>query len=102
MHVNLCGLGKCMLVIVVGREWICLNVRVSTCESVCLGVNIHVNAGVREWIWLNVRSTCESVCVGANMHVNVGVREWVWLSARESACESACVGANARCECWCS
>ena len=38
--------------------------------------NIHVNVGVRERMLLNVReSTCESVCVGAILHVNVGVRE---------------------------
>jgi hypothetical protein len=29
-----------------------------------LGANIHVNVGVREWMWLNVcGSTCESVCL---------------------------------------
>ena len=56
----------------------CLNVRESTCESVCLGANIHVNVGVREWIWLSVlESTCGSVCLGANRHVNVGVCEWM-------------------------
>jgi hypothetical protein len=45
------------------REWMCLNVRETTCESVCLGANIHVNVGVREWMWLNVReSKCESMC----------------------------------------
>ena len=48
----------------------------SRCESVCLGATIHVNDGVREWFWLNVReSTCESVCLGATIHVNVGVHE---------------------------
>jgi hypothetical protein len=37
---------------------------------------IHVNVGVHEWIWLNVReSTCASVGLGAYIHVNVGVRE---------------------------
>ena len=41
------------------RECMCLNVRETTCESVCLGANIHVNVGVREWMCLNVReSTC--------------------------------------------
>ncbi len=45
------------------REWMCLDVRETTCESVCLAANIHVNVGVREWMWLNVReSACESVC----------------------------------------
>jgi hypothetical protein len=34
--------------------------------------------------------TCGSVCLGANIHVNVGVREWLWLNVRESACESVC------------
>jgi hypothetical protein len=48
---------------------------------VWLGSNIHVDVGVREWIWLNVReSTCESVLSGAPMLVNVGVREWIWLN----------------------
>jgi hypothetical protein len=32
-----------------------------------------------------------NLCVlGANIHVNVGVREWLWLNVRESACESVC------------
>jgi hypothetical protein len=66
-----------------------LNVRESTCESVWLGANMHVNVGVREWMWLNVcGSTCESACVAAHIHVNLGVREWSWLNVRESACES--------------
>jgi hypothetical protein len=30
-----------------------------------------------------------NLCVlGASIHVNVGVREWMWLNVRESACES--------------
>ena len=46
-----------------------------------LGSNIHVDVGVREWIWLNVReSTCESLLSGALMLVNVGVREWILLN----------------------
>ena len=49
MHVNLCVS--------------CLNVCDSTCESVRLGANIHVNVGVRELMCLNLReSACESVC----------------------------------------
>jgi hypothetical protein len=48
---------------------------------------LHVNLCV----WLNVcGSTCESVCLAANIHVNVGVREWSWLSVLESTCESVC------------
>jgi hypothetical protein len=32
-----------------------------------------------------------NLCVlGASIHVNVGVREWMWLNVRESACESVC------------
>ena len=46
---NLCGLGKCMIVNVVVREWMCLNVRETTCESVCLGAHIHVNV----WVFVN-------------------------------------------------
>jgi hypothetical protein len=56
-----------------------------------LCANIHVNLCVREWMCLNVReTTCESVRLGATIHVNVGVREWMWLNVRESACESVC------------
>jgi hypothetical protein len=47
-----------------------LNVRESTCESVCLGANMHVNVGVREWSWLNVReSACDSLCVWVQIHI---------------------------------
>jgi hypothetical protein len=28
---------------------------------VCLGANIHVNVGVREWSWLMVE--CERICM---------------------------------------
>ena len=50
--------------------------RESTCESVCLGADIHVNVGVCEGCWTDVgESTCESVRAGANIHVNVGVCE---------------------------
>ena len=78
-----------------------------TCECV----------GVREWVWLNVcGSTCESVCLATNIHVNVGVREWSWLSVLESTCESVCelfecvriymricvCGCKYTCECGCS
>ena len=32
-----------------------------------------------------------NLCVlGANIHVNVGVRGWMWLNVRESSCESVC------------
>ena len=49
--------------------------RESTSEYVCLAAHIHVNVGVRESSWLNVReSTSGYVCVGAHIHVNVGVR----------------------------
>jgi hypothetical protein len=59
------------------REWMWLNVCGSTCESVCLAANIHVNVCVREWMCLNVReTTCESVCLGAHIHVNV----WVFVN----------------------
>jgi hypothetical protein len=59
----------------------CTNLHVQRCV---LGAHVHVNVGVRERIWLNVReSTCESVCVVANIHVNVGVRERIWLNVRE-------------------
>ena len=35
----------------------------STCESVCLAAHIHVNVGVREWMWLNVLEyTYVTVC----------------------------------------
>jgi hypothetical protein len=75
-----------------------------------LGAHIHVNVGVREWMWLNVsesacesvcgldvcESTCESVCLGANIHVDVGVREWMWLNVCGSTCESVCVAECAR------
>mgnify|MGYP000261467361 FL=1 len=62
-----------------------------------LGAHIHVNLGVREWMCLNVReTTCESVCLGANIHVNVGVREWMWLNVCGSTCESVCVAECAR------
>ena len=80
-----------------------LNVRESTCESVCLGANMHVNVGVRKWSWLNVReSACESVCVGANTHVNVGVCEWIWLNVCESTSESVSLGELYTCECGCA
>ena len=70
---HLCVLGASIHVNVGVREWICLNVRESTCDSVLLGAITHVNVGVREWIWL---TTCAAVCVlGANIHVNVGVRD---------------------------
>jgi hypothetical protein len=63
----------------------------STCESVCLAANIHVNVCVREWMCLIVReTTCDSVCLRANLYVNVGVREWMWLNVPGSACESVC------------
>jgi hypothetical protein len=59
------------------REWIWLSVLDSSCESVCLAANIHVNVCVREWMCLNVReTTCESVCLGAHIHVNV----WVFVN----------------------
>jgi hypothetical protein len=68
-----------------------------------LGAHIHVNLGVREWIWLNAsESTCESVCLGANTHVNCGVRELMWLNVRESTCASVCVGCKYTCERRCS
>ena len=77
----------------------CLNLHVNLCV---LGATIHVIVGVREWMWLNVReTTCDSVCLGANAHVNVGVREWIWLSVRESTCESMHVGRTYACECGC-
>ena len=38
-------------------------------------------------------STCESVCLGADVHVNVGVCEWIWLDVCESARDSVCFGA---------
>jgi hypothetical protein len=60
-------------------------VRESASEYVCVGAHLHVNVGVREWIWLSVlESTCESVCLGANIHVNVCVREWMCLNVRET------------------
>jgi hypothetical protein len=67
----------------------CADLHVNLCV---LAANIHVNVGVREWSWLNVReSTSEYVCVGAHIHVNVGVREWMSLNVRESAYESVCL-----------
>ena len=40
----------------------CANIHVNLCV---LGANLHVNVRVRDWIWLNVReSTSESVCFG--------------------------------------
>ena len=42
----------------------------------CLAANIHVSVCVREWMCLNVcGSTCESVCLAATIHVHAGVRE---------------------------
>jgi hypothetical protein len=56
-----------------------------------LAANINVNVGVREWMCLIVReTTCDSVCLRANLYVNVGVREWMWLNVPGSACESVC------------
>ena len=67
----------------------------STCESLCLGANIHVDVGVWEGCWADVgESTCESVCLGADIHVNVGVWEGCWTDVGESTCGSVCLGAN--------
>ena len=64
----------------------CANLHVNLCV---VGAHIHANVSVREWIWLNVReSTCGSVCLGANIHVNVGVWEGCWTDVGESTCES--------------
>ena len=50
--------------------------RRSTCESAWLGAAIHVDEGVCEWCWTDVRKyTCESACLGADIHVNAGVCE---------------------------
>jgi hypothetical protein len=44
-----------------------------------------------------------NLCVlAAHIHVNVGVREWMWLNVCGSTCESVCVGRKYKCECWCS
>ena len=68
-----------------------------------LGSNIHVDVGVREWMWLNVREyTCESVLSGASMLVDVGVRKGNWLNAHESTCATLCVGRTYTCEFGCS
>jgi hypothetical protein len=48
----------------------------STCESVCVGANTHVNVGVWEGCWTDLgESTRGYVCLGANIRVNVCVCE---------------------------
>ena len=76
----------------------CAKLHVNLCV---LGANIHVNVGVRGWMWLNVReSASESVCLAANIHVNVCVREWMCLNVRETTCESVCLGAHIHVNVW--
>jgi hypothetical protein len=48
-----------------------------------LGAHIHVNLGVREWMCLNVReTTCESVCVGCKYTCECGCS---WMDVVECA-----------------
>ena len=78
----------------------CANLHVNLCV---LDAHIHANVIVREWRCLNVcGSTCESVRLGAIIHVNVGVCKWMWLNVLESTCDSVCVGCKYTCECGCS